>query len=918
MADIAAASSNEVTVIVLGQGQNAYQTRAQYYYQQAGIPSLAFETSSVNVANTSIRDCLASTLSQVTTPFVVLAEESDFVLESALQHAVECLHAQPLMIAAQGYALGMVVGSAEVKYYKLGAHLGVQNGSGALSRLQHYAQAGRQAWRAVVRVSALQAALAEAPPFSDEASFRLGLAYSILALGEIAQLDQTDVLSAYKFDSCSLTVREERLNRALHFLRDWDSKQNAPRNGDSHYVILSEFVRNTYDHGDATLLFTSSWNSVVNDPERSFEVRQWVEMPYYNSGLFSQLSAVEFLCHAWPAGKAQYDALEGVWVRQRDLLQEHPNDTVESLQLRYWQALALGLFDPELCKKLLQTLTEADNQERAEELKGWLSRLERVPSTAYELRLQVTPSGRILRALEAAHPDVMTRQRVSAAINARCSEQFAFIVLDLGNDDIALQTTFDSILAAGVSNFKLVVLKAGRLPAVTTARDTLHFIRVAESNWVNHLNEVVRQLPSDWLLLLEAGDVLLGGGLLRLMVEVQQASTCHAIAANEVQRDVRGGLLSIARPGANLDLLRTQPGLMSRHWLVRRQTVLDLGGYAQIHRHGVEFEMLLRIVEAKGVAGVAHMDEYLVIGQEPSSELSSVAASIVSGHLKRLGYRAQVSDEGSRGLGIDYRHDSTPLVSILVASEGDERQLEACVTAVLQRTRYPRYEIILVGGKGSLSGLDTLQSFSVRVRAVSAKQGASQAEWLNLAAGEARGEYLILLSERCRVQTPAWVEVLLNEAQRPEVGVVGAALYDADGAMAHAGFELVRGGLVQAPWHGASPRVVESARWPLSVRSCKGVAGECLMVRKDVFRQIGGLSTRPNADIELSLAVEQAGHLVVWTPRARLVLSSSSMAPERIDSSLEARWPSAFGYQQQFTVRDGEAVQPNLDWLTEI
>lgn len=170
--------------------------------------------------------------------------------------------------------------------------------------------------------------------------------------------------------------------------------------------------------------------------------------------------------------------------------------------------------------------------------------------------------------------------------------------------------------------------------------------------------------------------------------------------------------------------------------------MLDLGGYAQIHRHGVEFEMLLRIVEAKGVAGVAHMDEYLVIGQEPSSELSSVAASIVSGHLKRLGYRAQVSDEGSRGLGIDYRHDSTPLVSILVASEGDERQLEACVTAVLQRTRYPRYEIILVGGKGSLSGLDTLQSFSVRVRAVSAKQGASQAEWLNLAAGEARGNIL--------------------------------------------------------------------------------------------------------------------------------------------------------------------------------
>ncbi|MFP3408717.1 hypothetical protein SB757_29320, partial [Pseudomonas sp. SIMBA_065] len=72
------------------------------------------------------------------------------------------------------------------------------------------------------------------------------------------------------------------------------------------------------------------------------------------------------------------------------------------------------------------------------------------------------------------------------------------------------------------------------------------------------------------------------------------------------------------------------------------------------------------------------MAEYLLIGEQGGSALDEEAAKVVGRHLTQLGYRAQVKIQANDGLSIDYRHSSTPLVSVLVASEGDAAQLQDC------------------------------------------------------------------------------------------------------------------------------------------------------------------------------------------------------------------------------------------------
>lgn len=885
---IATGSRNDVTVVLLGHEQVGHRARAQHFYQQVDISCLPLE--SLHASSSALcSQRLAQVLEQVTTPFVVLALDSDFILPPALDNAAVRLQAASQAIGAQGYALAYALGNGQVAYHKVGSALAPLSEKSATARLRQYAEAAQPAWRAVLRVEALQTALALLPDQLDFSGWRVALSYALLAQGGIESIEQTDVVSEYEPCTLPIAVQEEHFTQAVRAMLQWDAAGFSLCNGEAGFALLNRFVRNTYAVLEQPLLFTSSWTSIAEGPERVFEPRQFVELPYYNGAVFDYLTTLEFLCHGWPTGEQQFQALEGSWVRQRELLLIHPNDTHGSLQHRYWQALALGLFNREVCERLADSLDSESDEVNAGEMNEWIQRLAQIPSYDPQQSLAATTSGQILATLAAATPDEAARERVLAHLTRSPGDQIAFVVLDLSNDDISLQATFDSLLASGVRNFKLLVLKAGKPSVITTPRDALHFIQVTESNWVAHLNQAVHKLPSEWLLLMQAGEQLLTGGLLHLSLELSNAAACHAICANEVQRDEQGRLNSVVRPGADLDLLRGQPALMSRHWLVRRQAVLDLGGYGDAQPQAVELDLLLRLVEAQGVACLAHLDDYLVLGEQSSQALTTQAEVVLERHLRQLGYRGHVSDDGISGLQIDFRHAATPLVSILVASEERVAPLQACLASVLQRTRYPRYEVIVAcSGDNGTDEIGEHHGLGNRVRVLNAESGASRNDLLNLAASQAKGEYLVLLSAGGEVISPAWLEGLLNEAQRPEVGVVGGALYGADSALAHAGYSLLSGPQVDTPWLDAADQ------WHLSVRGCAAVSGDCLMVHKALFEQCGGLQALPGADIELCLQAQDAGLAVVWTPQAQISVASLSAPDVSVAQALAERWPQAF------------------------
>lgn len=919
------ASLNEVTVVLLDQIDPGYATRAAHYYGERFAHLAKVEGTSQAGNGSAWYEQLVDVLDKVETPFVVLSLDCDFLLTDATSAAVVALQADPDVLMAQGYSLGYQPGNSEVAYYKIGSAPKAQlQASSALGRIALYAELGQQAWRAVVRIDALRAVVRNVPANLPFDSWCTAVSYGLLAQGDAKLLAHTGAVIEFRPRTISPAAREQQLNQTVRQIQQWDAEHGAACAGAKGFEVLNAFVRNTHERGEACLLFTSRWSSVSSEPDSIFEPRQFVEMPYYNAAVFGQLRALEFLLHAWPAGQAHIRSLEGTWVRQRNLLAKHANDTADSLKARYWQAFALGVFNPEVCQHLAGALSPAE-QGMARDLSNWLEQLTALGGAKVESMLGATPSGKVLDAIAAAAPDSAARQRVLGHLGKARSPQMAFVVTDLSDSDADLQVTFDSLLASGLQDFKLVVLKAGKLPAITTAKDTLHFIKVTPANLVAHLNQVVRQLPSDWLMLLQAGDELTAGGLLRLQTELSGAQSCQAICANEIQRDSDGRLLSVVRPGCNLDLLRSRPDLMSRHWLLRREQIIDLGGFSETCQQALEFDLLLRLVEKNGISGLAHLDEYLVIGQQATATMTADALVTLKRHLNALGYRAQVGERADSGFEIDFRHPATPQVSILLSADSDIEQLKASLASIVQRTRYARYDVTIVceasNAEEIAASLATVQGLGSRVR-LFASESSVRSEMINQAASQAQGEYLVLMSSRSQVVSPAWIEALLNQAQRPEVGAVGSLMYDRDGAITHAGYELLTSGKIRTMWLGASR--LSAAAWSLTtVRSCQAVSDDCLMLSRSLFEQCAGLDLITGADVDLCMKLAQAGLLVIWAPQAEVL---NDAVPTHAGHALVERWSSAFNTRVVVDVQTAVDISRTslvgapleLEWLAEL
>lgn len=889
-----ATSLNNVTVVLLGVSDPDYQGRAGYYYKQHFCQVLSIDIAIRSASSQLWREQLLAVLEQIETPFAILTPDSDFLLADALAQGVDFLQGHSDFTMAQGYSIGYSSGGDEVDYYKLGSALEHSAYAGDPGeRVALYARLGLQVWRSLVRVEVLKAAVRNAPADLPFEGWCVAIGYALLRQGVGRVLAQTSAVVEYRPSQQNPVAYEECLNQVVRSLHQWNVETGQADQGNIDFDVLGRFVRNTHEGREARLLFKSRWGGVLKDPERTFEPRQFVEMPYYNAAVFEQLHALEFLLHAWPAGQRQIQALEGCWVRQQALLDIHPNDSVDSIKDRYWQALSLGLFNSQVCQRLVEVLDGKDDAVKARELEGWLERLDALGGASVQERLASTSSGKILSAIAAATPDAGARKRVLAHLSKNRLPQIAFVLMDLDNDDAALQGTFDSLLASGLRDFKIVVLKAGELPAITTPRDTLHFIKVTAGNVVAHLNQVVRQLSSDWLMLLEAGDVLTAGGLLRLQSELAGAQGCQAICANEVQRAGDGRLLSVVRPGANLDLLRSRPDLMSRHWLLHRDSVIGLGGFSETYAHALEFDLLLRLIEQHGMGGLAHLDEYLVIGQRRREAMSVDALATLKRHLAGLGYNGQVSESADGAFQIDFRHPVTPQVSILLPVDGDLAQLRACLASIVQRTRYPRYEVIVVDDRSNATILAS-EIAGGRISVLAGEPGMSRSQLINQAASQARGEYLVLMSSRSQVASAAWIEALLNQALRPEVGVVGCLMHGREEKVTHAGYELLVSGQVQGALLGVSRFAPESVLGLAQVRSCQAVSGDCLMVRKDLFNQCDGMQAFAGSDIDLCLKAAQAGLLVIWTPQAQMLNDAVPVLELQQQQALSARWPSAF------------------------
>ena len=221
--------------------------------------------------------------------------------------------------------------------------------------------------------------------------------------------------------------------------------------------------------------------------------------------------------------------------------------------------------------------------------------------------------------------------------------------------------------------------------------------------------------------------------------------------------------------------------------------------------------------------------------------------------------------------------------------------LERCIKSIQFLSQYRNFEIVIVDGY-DINDVILNNISAPNIRLVRCVEPFNFSERINRGVDIARGEFLLLLNDDTEVITREWMESMLEIAQQPEVGAVGAKLLFPNGELQHTGVMILSGNPCHAFYNSGSEHPGYFCSNIVN-RNYLAVTGACLMVRKATFQEVGGMDELfplNYNDVDLCLKFHQAGYRNVFTPYAQLIHHESAtrkggIKPEELNR-LHEKW----------------------------
>lgn len=448
------------------------------------------------------------------------------------------------------------------------------------------------------------------------------------------------------------------------------------------------------------------------------------------------------------------------------------------------------------------------------------------------------------------------------------------------------------------------------LPQSDTDRTPLRIETAAgHSTMPEAVNAAAEQSLSDWMILLSPGTVLRENALAEFALAAEQNPDASLLYADE---DRLGGSgerhAPHFKPAYSRELLHAN-FYVGAAFAVRREVFLKAGGMTDQPEDIRLFDLVLKIVEVSGPAGIDHVPKILFHFPETGDRhpVSRAGTAVLSAHLDRIGFRAEVEQSDIANA---YRvrpviPSPAPLVSIVIPTRDNADFLKTCIRSILEKTDYENYEIVVVdNGSTQKEAVTYLESFAddPKVRVFRHPIAFNFSALANFGVGQARGSVVGLLNNDMEVIAPGWLSELVSWSLCPDIGCVGGKLYYADDTIQHGGVILGPDGIAGHAfrWRKRSdPGYFERA---VVHQNLSAVTGACLFVRKEIYERAGGFDEEHLAvaynDVDFCLKVGSLGLKHVWTPYAELYHFESKSRGIDNSSSRRARFEKEYSYMR--------------------
>lgn len=463
-----------------------------------------------------------------------------------------------------------------------------------------------------------------------------------------------------------------------------------------------------------------------------------------------------------------------------------------------------------------------------------------------------------------------------------------------------LREMLDSVKKQTYANWELCLADGsdekhdyvGRICREEADRDRRIVYRKLEKNEgiAGNTNECCKMATGEYIGLFDHDDILHPSALYEYVKAINEkgADYLYCDEATFKNGDIDQMITMHFKPDYAIDTLRANNYIC--HFSVFSRQLLDGTELFRPQFDGSQdHDMILRLTDR--AKRIVHVPKLLYYWR---SHAGSTAADInakpyavesargaVADHLRKHGF-SHFTITSTRAFDtifkITYEILGQPKISIVIPNKDHVEDLRRCITSIVEKSTWDNYEILVVENNSSSREIFSYYeeiSNNPRIRVLTCEGEFNYSRVNNFGVSQAEGEYVLLLNNDTQVITVNWMEELLMYAQRPDVGAVGGKLYYEDKTIQHAGV-VIGLGAHRTAGHVHYRQKRENLGYMgrlCYAQNLTAVTGACLMVRKSVYEEVGGLDETFAVslnDVDFCLKLRAAGYLNVFTPFAEL------------------------------------------------
>lgn len=227
-----------------------------------------------------------------------------------------------------------------------------------------------------------------------------------------------------------------------------------------------------------------------------------------------------------------------------------------------------------------------------------------------------------------------------------------------------------------------------------------------------------------------------------------------------------------------------------------------------------------------------------------------------------------------------------PKVSIVIPAYNEFQYTYDCIRTLVQNIKNVSYEII-VGDDESTDDTKNINRFIKNVKVNINHTDHGFLMNCNRAAELAEGEYIVFLNNDTLVMEN-WLESLVELIESDEkIGMVGSKLIYPDGRLQEAGGILWKDA---SAWNYGRYQDANMPEYNY-VRECDYISGASIMIRKELWKEIGGFDQRfiPAycEDSDLAFEVRKHGYKVMYQPKSVVMHFEGVSNGTELDSGLK-------------------------------